>query len=95
MSVWRLLKSRAGSGSLGDILSHTMDLSRYLVGEPVEVNGLLKTFIAERPLPDNPAPLLEQLRDRALWPTDVDHVVLADPEGNEFCVVRPKDTLIG
>jgi hypothetical protein len=21
--------------------------------------------------------------------------VLADPEGNEFCVVRPKDTLIG
>jgi predicted enzyme related to lactoylglutathione lyase len=22
-------------------------------------------------------------------------IVLADPEGNEFCVVRPKDTLIG
>ena len=22
-------------------------------------------------------------------------VVLADPEGNEFCVVRPKDSLIG
>ncbi len=26
-----------------------------LVGEPVEVNGLLETFITERPLPDNPA----------------------------------------
>ncbi len=50
--VWRLEKARAGSGSLGDILSHTMDLSRYLVGEPVEVTGLLKTFIPERPLPD-------------------------------------------
>jgi predicted dehydrogenase len=50
--VWRLEKARAGSGSLGDILSHTMDLSRYLVGEPVEVSGLLKTFIPERPLPD-------------------------------------------
>jgi predicted dehydrogenase len=50
--VWRLEKARAGSGSLGDILSHTMDLSRYLVGEPVEVSGLLKTFIGERPLPD-------------------------------------------
>jgi predicted dehydrogenase len=49
--VWRLEKARAGSGSLGDILSHTMDLSRYLVGEPVEVSGLLKTFIDERPLP--------------------------------------------
>jgi predicted dehydrogenase len=50
--VWRLEKARAGSGSLGDILSHTMDLSRHLVGEPAEVLGLLKTFIPERPLPD-------------------------------------------
>src|SRR6478609_5851106 len=52
--VWRLVKSSAGSGSLGDILSHTMDLSRYLVGEPVEVSGLLKTFVSERPLPEDP-----------------------------------------
>jgi len=51
---WRLEKARAGSGALGDILSHTLDLSRYLVGEPVEVSGLLKTFITERPLPDQP-----------------------------------------
>jgi predicted dehydrogenase len=50
--VWRLEKARAGSGSLGDILSHTMDLSRHLVGEPVEVSGLLRTFITERPLAD-------------------------------------------
>ena len=49
--VWRLEKARAGSGALGDILSHTMDLSRHLVGEPVEVLGLLKTFVTERPLP--------------------------------------------
>jgi predicted dehydrogenase len=49
--VWRLDKSRAGSGSLGDLVSHTMDLSRYLVGEPIEVSGFLKTFVTERPLP--------------------------------------------
>ena len=54
--VWRLEKAQAGSGSLGDILSHTMDLSRYLVGEPVEVTGLLKTFITERPLPEDREP---------------------------------------
>jgi predicted dehydrogenase len=53
--VWRLEKARAGSGSLGDILSHTMDLSRHLVGEPVEVSGLLRTFIGERPLPEDPS----------------------------------------
>lgn len=51
--VWRLQRSKAGSGSLGDILSHTMDLSRYLVGEPIEVSGMLKTFITERPLPED------------------------------------------
>lgn len=51
--VWRLEKAKAGSGSLGDILSHTMDLSRYLVGEPIAVSGLLKTFISERPLPED------------------------------------------
>jgi Glyoxalase-like domain len=28
-------------------------------------------------------------------PDDVSWVVMADPEGNEFCVVRPKNTLIG
>ena len=53
--VWRLQKARAGSGALGDILSHTMDLSRHLVGEPTEVSGLLKTFVNERPLPDDPS----------------------------------------
>jgi predicted dehydrogenase len=52
--VWRLDQSRAGSGSLGDLLSHTMDLSRYLVGEPIEVSGLLKTFVSERPMPEDP-----------------------------------------
>jgi predicted dehydrogenase len=49
--VWRLEKAKAGSGSLGDILSHTLDLSRHLVGEPIAVAGLLTTFVTERPLP--------------------------------------------
>jgi predicted dehydrogenase len=47
--VWRLEKARAGSGALGDIASHSIDLARYLVGEISEVAGLLKTFITERP----------------------------------------------
>lgn len=46
--VWRLEKARAGSGALGDLLSHSIDLSRYLVGEITEVSALLKTFTHER-----------------------------------------------
>jgi predicted dehydrogenase len=51
--VWRLERERAGSGALGDIASHTIDLARYLVGEITSVCALLETFIAERPLPDD------------------------------------------
>lgn len=48
--VWRLQKAVAGSGSHGDIHSHVIDMARFLVGEFDEVNGLMHTFIKERPL---------------------------------------------
>ncbi len=51
---WRFDKKIAGSGSLGDLCSHTIDLARYLVGEITDVAGLMTTFVKERPLPDNP-----------------------------------------
>lgn len=47
--VWRLDKAVAGSGALGDLGAHVIDQSRYLVGDPVAVNGVLRTFIDERP----------------------------------------------
>jgi len=87
--VWRLVKATAGSGSLGDILSHTMDLSRYLVGEPVEVNGLLKTFITERPLPGNPAkkgPV--DVDDAALSLVRYDNGAVGYLEGTRFATGR-------
>lgn len=64
--VWRLEKAKAGSGALGDLLSHSIDLARYLVGEITEVSGLLKTFITERPLPDSPTMAPVEVDDAAL-----------------------------
>ena len=52
--VWRLRKERAGSGALGDLVSHSVDLARFLVGEISEVAAALTTFIKERPLPGRP-----------------------------------------
>jgi predicted dehydrogenase len=50
--VWRLDRERAGSGALGDIGSHIVDLVQWLCGAPlVGVSGLLQTFVDERPLP--------------------------------------------
>ena len=47
---WRFQKKIAGSGALGDIATHVIDLARYLVGDVAQVNALLSTFITERPL---------------------------------------------
>ncbi len=51
--VWRLQSSVAGSGALGDIFSHIVDLARYLVGEFSEVCGMTETFVKQRPLEKN------------------------------------------
>ena len=50
---WRLDKELAGSGALGDLGAHTIDLARFLVGnvagEITDVTGHLQTFVDERP----------------------------------------------
>ncbi len=48
--VWRLQKDQAGSGTLGDLGAHIIDLARMLVGEITEVTGLTETFIKQRPV---------------------------------------------
>ncbi|SHF62237.1 Predicted dehydrogenase [Caldanaerobius fijiensis DSM 17918] len=48
--VWRLQKEVAGSGSLGDLGAHLIDMARYLVGEFDEVMGMNETFVKERPM---------------------------------------------
>ena len=52
---WRLKKETAGSGSLGDIGSHIVDLAHFLVGNITEVIGATETFIKERPLDEEGA----------------------------------------
>lgn len=48
---WRLLKDKAGSGALGDIGAHIIDLAQFITGDLItEVCGRLETFVDERPL---------------------------------------------
>jgi predicted dehydrogenase len=53
---WRLDQGLAGSGVLGDLGAHTIDLARFLVGDSAgaieRVSGHLRTFVEERPAPD-------------------------------------------
>jgi len=47
---WRFQKSIAGSGAVGDIGTHVLDLARYLSGEITSVNGMARTIVGERPV---------------------------------------------
>jgi predicted dehydrogenase len=50
--VWRLQRDRAGSGALGDIGAHIIDLTQYVTGQRISgVSALTETFVKERPLP--------------------------------------------
>lgn len=48
---WRLDRAQAGSGALGDIGAHIVDLAQFVTGERITgVSGLLETFVPERPV---------------------------------------------
>ena len=50
--TWRLQKDRAGSGALGDVGAHIIDLTHFVTGERITgVSAVTETFVRERPLP--------------------------------------------
>jgi predicted dehydrogenase len=46
--TWRNSRSESGSGALGDIASHVLDLGRFFMGEIDSVSALLATVVGER-----------------------------------------------
>jgi predicted dehydrogenase len=51
-AVWRFDKGLAGSGALGDLGAHVIDLARYLVGEVATVSASTRTFYPGREVDD-------------------------------------------
>jgi predicted dehydrogenase len=52
LDTWRFHPDESGSGALGDLGAHVVDLSRYLVGEIATVSALVKTFLPGRKVDD-------------------------------------------
>ncbi|EID44245.1 MULTISPECIES: Gfo/Idh/MocA family protein [Bacillota] len=73
--IWRLKKEISGSGTLGDIGTHIIDLARFLVGEFSEVIGMMETFIKKRPLGDMDIHLKGRGESRKWGEVDVDDAV--------------------
>ncbi len=55
---WRLDKDKAGSGALGDIGAHIIDMAQFVTGSQIaSVSGLLETFVKTRPIAGDHATL--------------------------------------
>ena len=77
---WRFQKKIAGSGAIGDIGTHVVDMAHYLVGNISEVNAITKTYIKERPIQTGGVDKLgasDKKTDAPLGAVDVDDEVLS------------------
>jgi predicted dehydrogenase len=75
--VWRLRKEVAGSGALGDIGAHIVDLTQFVTGlHLTEVCALTETFVKSRPLPSSSAGLSAAGDSSAFGAVTVDDAVL-------------------
>jgi predicted dehydrogenase len=76
---WRFQKDIAGSGALGDIGTHVIDIARYLVGDIASVNAIAHTYIDSRPIQEGGLDKLgaaERASDAPHGPVDVDDEIL-------------------
>jgi predicted dehydrogenase len=68
---WRFKRELAGSGALGDLLSHVADLVQYVIGPIAEVTALTSTVYSERPiLPMGSATHFAVIEDGELGPVE-------------------------
>jgi len=77
---WRFQKKIAGSGTVGDIATHVVDLAHYLVGPIAEVNAITTTYNKTRPLQQGGVDKLgaaEKATDAERGEVDVDDEVVS------------------
>jgi predicted dehydrogenase len=77
---WRFQKKIAGSGTVGDIGTHVVDLAHYLVGPIAEVIAMTKTYVTTRPLQQGGVDKLgasEKSAGAERAPVDVDDEVIS------------------
>jgi predicted dehydrogenase len=52
LDTWRFHSDEAGSGALGDLGAHVVDLAHFLVGDVAHVSALVRTFFPGRQVDD-------------------------------------------
>jgi predicted dehydrogenase len=86
--IWRLDRELAGSGALGDLGAHIIDLGRYLVGEVRSVGAMTRTFIEERPLPDGGGSRRVDVDDAFVATVEFENGAIGTLEASRFAAGR-------
>ncbi len=89
--TWRLQAGQAGSGALGDLGAHIVDLAQYLTGELISgVSAMTTTFITERWLPGGGPPATGPVTvdDAAVFTARLGPGALATFEATRFAAGR-------
>ncbi len=86
--VWRLRGEAAGSGALGDIGAHILDMAQFVTGQQVSgVGAVTQTFVPERPTADGGTGLVT-VDDAALFVARLDGGAVATFEATRFATGR-------
>jgi predicted dehydrogenase len=85
---WRLDKASSGTGAIGDIGAHIIDLARFLVGEISSVGALVRTFTTERPLPDGSGTGKVEVDDAFVTTVEFANGAIGTLEGTRFAAGR-------
>ncbi|GAA1537768.1 Gfo/Idh/MocA family oxidoreductase [Actinomadura kijaniata] len=86
--TWRSDRERAGSGALGDLGAHIVDLAQHVTGQRlVGVSAVTGTFVPERPLPEGGTARVT-VDDAALFLARTDGGALASFEATRFATGR-------
>ncbi|MBX0303113.1 Gfo/Idh/MocA family protein [Haloarcula salinisoli] len=91
---WRNDAEMAGSGALGDLGAHTIDLARFLVGDISEVSGHLRTFVDERPVDGSDETKPVTVDDAYSAQVDFENGVMGTLEASRFANGRKNDHTI-
>ena len=91
---WRMDKEVAGSGALGDLGAHIIDLARFLVGEVTSVGGVTRTFVRERRLPGESTKGIVDVDDAFVATVEFENGAIGTLEASRFAAGRKNHQIV-
>jgi predicted dehydrogenase len=91
-TTWRYQRQQAGSGALGDLLSHSLDTAIYLNGEMKEICAATHTFIPGREV-DDCVMLMARFANGSVGTFEASRFGVGRRNGNGFEIYGSKGSL--